>query len=109
MLLTALSCLASSIDIFFHPLPADHLYLQSVFVVMSMRTALSAAAVAIGVSSTGAENTERRHCTGVCQEPHEKYGSPRMYGVMEEKRLVTFILLAAVTSAYVILIVVVFE
>jgi hypothetical protein len=43
---------------------------------------LAVAAVAADPAAVGAKK-----CTGLCQEPHEQYpvGSPRMYGIMEQK------------------------
>lgn len=52
---------------------------------MSLKSILAASVVSAALGAS--VEAERKHCTGDCLEPHEKYGSPRMYGVMEQKKL----------------------
>lgn len=52
---------------------------------MSLTKVIVSAALTAVLGS--AVETERKRCTGECLEPNEKYGSPRMYGIMEQKKL----------------------
>jgi hypothetical protein len=51
-----------------------NIYFLQLIVSMSVKSFVATAAVA--ALSTGAAEPAR--CTGLCQESHEKYGSPRM-------------------------------
>jgi hypothetical protein len=61
---------------------------------------LVAGGVMVASASGAAAGAARKHCTGLCLEPTEKYGSPRMYGVMEEKKLVSYYYVIAVWCLY---------
>lgn len=53
---------------------------------MSMKGIVAGALLALGATATTADTaTTKKQCTGLCQESNEKYGSPRMYGIMEQK------------------------
>lgn len=54
---------------------------------MSLKQTVLVGGILAATSAASVAAPERKRCTGLCQEPHEKYGSPRMYGVMEEKKL----------------------
>jgi hypothetical protein len=53
---------------------------------MFSKSVTAVVTVALSMSST-ASSTSNLHCTKDCLRETEPYGSPRMYGVMEEKKI----------------------
>jgi hypothetical protein len=54
---------------------------------MFSKSVTAMATIAFSVVSSVSSSTSTLHCTEDCLRETEPYGSPRMYGVMEEKKI----------------------